>query len=85
MGFGSPYYWAGKSDSISFVAAMPFGLTAQEQNAWCYYGGGIEMSDKHCYNPLGLKFLPLANTGNQMGGWYKRPEVSYAGAGGGNS
>lgn len=72
MGFGAPYYWAGKSESISFVAAMPYGLTAQEQNAWCYYGGGIEMADKTAYNPLGLKFLPLGNTGNQMGGWYKK-------------
>jgi len=72
MGFGAPYYWAGKSDSISFVAAMPFGLTAQEQNAWCYYGGGIEVADKTAYNPLGLKFLPLGNTGNQMGGWYAK-------------
>ena len=72
MGFGAPYYWAGKSKSISFVAAMPYGLTAQEQNAWCYYGGGIEMADKAAYNPLGLKFLPLGNTGNQMGGWYKK-------------
>ena len=33
MGYGAPYYWHGKSDSISFVAAMPYGLTAQEQNA----------------------------------------------------
>ena len=73
MGFGAPYYWAGKSDSISFVAALPFGLTAQEQNAWCYYGGGIEMADKTAYKPLGLKFLPLGNTGNQMGGWYAKP------------
>ncbi len=73
MGFGAPYYWAGKSDSISFVAAMPFGLTAQEQNAWLYYGGGIAISNKTAYNPLGLKFLPMGNTGNQMGGWYKKP------------
>lgn len=73
MGYGAPYYWAGKSDSISLVAAMPYGLTAQEQNAWLYYGGGIEISDKRAYNPLGLKFLPMGNTGNQMGGWYNKP------------
>jgi len=73
MGYGAPYYWAGKSDSISFVAAMPYGLTAQEQNAWLYYGGGIDISDKTAYNPLGLKFLPMGNTGNQMGGWYSKP------------
>ena len=72
MGYGAPYYWAGKSDSISFVAAMPYGMTAQEQNAWAYYGGGIDMADKAAYNPLGLKFLPMGNTGNQMGGWYAK-------------
>ena len=73
MGYGAPYYWTGKSDSISFVAAMPFGLTAQEQNAWLYYGGCIDISNKTAYNPLGLKFLPMGNTGNQMGGWYNKP------------
>lgn len=73
MGYGAPYYWAGKSDSVSFVAAMPYGMTAQEQNAWLYYGGGIEISDKAAYNPMGLKFLPMGNTGNQMGGWYAKP------------
>lgn len=78
MGFGAPYYWAGKSDSISFVACMPFGLNAQEQNAWCYYGGGIDLADKTAYNPLGLKFLPMGNTGNQMGGWYNKDVTTVA-------
>ncbi len=72
MGFGAPYYWAGKSDSISFIAAMPYGLTAQEQNAWLYNADGIAIADQHAYNPMGLKFLPLGNTGNQMGGWYAK-------------
>ncbi len=71
MGYGAPYYWAGKSSAISFVAAMPYGLNAQEQNAWLYYGGGIEQADR-IYNDLGLKFLPFGNTGNQMGGWYRK-------------
>jgi len=65
MSYGAPYYWTNISNAISLVAAMPFGLTAQEQNAWCYYGGGIEASDV-VYNELGVKFLPLGNTGNQM-------------------
>ena len=42
-----------------------------EQNAWCYYGGGIEAADK-IYNALGVKFLPMGNTGNQMGGWFNK-------------
>ena len=71
MGMGAPYYWQGKSNAISFIAAMPFGLNAQEQNAWMYFAGGIETADK-IYNQFGLKFFPMGNTGNQMGGWYNR-------------
>ncbi len=71
MGLGAPYYWAGKSNAISFIAAMPFGLNAQEQNAWFYYAGGIETADK-IYNQFGMKFFTMGNTGNQMGGWYNR-------------
>ena len=26
MGFGSPYYWAGKSPSISLLSGIPFGM-----------------------------------------------------------
>jgi len=77
MGFGAPYYWAGKSEAISFIAAQPFGLNAQEQNAWMYYAGGLEQADK-VYKGLGLKFLPLGNTGNQMGGWYRKEINSVA-------
>ena len=71
MAYGAGYYWTNVSNATQFSAAMPFGLTAQEQNAWCYYGGGIEAADK-AYNSIGVKFLPLGNTGNQMGGWYNK-------------
>ena len=71
MAYGAGYYWTNVSNATQFSAAMPFGLTAQEQNAWCYYGGGIEAADK-AYNAVGVKFLPLGNTGNQMGGWYNK-------------
>jgi TRAP-type mannitol/chloroaromatic compound transport system substrate-binding protein len=71
MSYGAPYYWSNVSDAIEFVATTPFGMNAMEQNAWCYYGGGIEAADK-IYNSLGLKFLPMGNTGNQMGGWFNK-------------
>ena len=75
MAYGAGYYWNNISNATQFSAAMPFGLTAQEQNAWCYYGGGIEAADK-AYNAIGVKFLPLGNTGNQMGGWYNKEITS---------
>jgi len=77
MGYGAPYYWAGLSDAVSFVAAMPYGLNAQEQNAWFYKGGGQEIADE-VYKELGTKFLPMGNTGNQMGGWYNKEVKSEA-------
>ena len=69
MGFGTPYYWFQESPALQFLASMPFGLTAPEQNAWFFRDNGIDQADK-IYNNLGAKFLPLGNTGNQMGGWF---------------
>ena len=77
MAYGAGYYWTNISMAPSFSAALPFGLTAQEQNAWCYYGGGIEAADK-AYNSIGVKFLPMGNTGNQMGGWFNKEINSLA-------
>ena len=77
MAYGAGYYWTNISMAPSFSAALPFGLTAHEQNAWCYYGGGIEAADK-AYNAIGVKFLPMGNTGNQMGGWFNKEINSLA-------
>ncbi len=71
MGHGAPYYWKGKVPASQFIASLPFGLTAQEQNAWFYYGGGQELADK-VYAEMGTKFFPSGNTGVQMGGWFNK-------------
>ena len=71
MGHGAPYYWKGKVPASQFIASLPFGLTAQEQNAWFYYGGGQELADK-VYAEMGAKFFPSGNTGTQMGGWFNK-------------
>ena len=71
MGFGSPYYWAGKSPAISFLSGIPFGFNQQEMSAWFYHGDGIRLADE-VYNNLNLKFFPAGNTGNQMGGWFNK-------------
>ena len=71
MGHGAPYYWKGKIPAAQFVAAMPFGLTAPEQNAWFQFGGGQELADR-IYGEFGCKFYPSGNTGIQMGGWYNK-------------
>ena len=71
MGFGSPYYWTGKSEAITFLSGIPFGFNSQEMSAWFYNGDGIKLADK-VYNQFNLKFFPAGNTGNQMGGWFNK-------------
>ncbi|MGB5339029.1 MAG: TRAP transporter substrate-binding protein, partial [Gammaproteobacteria bacterium] len=71
MGHGAAYYWKGKSEVAQFFAAVPFGLTAQEMNAWLYYGGGMELWQE-VYAPFGLTPAAAGNTGMQMGGWFNR-------------
>ena len=71
MGHGAAYYWKGKSEAAQFFAAVPFGLTAQEMNAWLYHGGGMELWQE-TYAPFGLVPTAAGNTGVQMGGWFNK-------------
>ncbi len=71
MGHGGAYYWKGKVEAAQFFSAVPFGLTAQEMNAWLYYGGGLELW-RELYKPFGLIPAPAGNTGVQMGGWFNK-------------
>ena len=72
MGHGAAYYWRGKSEAAQFFATIPFGLNAHEQNAWLYFGGGLELW-REVYEPFNLMPFPAGNTGVQMGGWFNRP------------
>jgi TRAP-type mannitol/chloroaromatic compound transport system substrate-binding protein len=71
MGHGAPYYWKGKAPASQFVSNFPFGLTAQEYNAWYHFGGGAALCDE-VYEGLGCKFLTCGNTGVQHPGWSKK-------------
>jgi TRAP-type mannitol/chloroaromatic compound transport system substrate-binding protein len=75
VGHGGAYYWKGKIESASFFSAVPFGLTAQEMNAWLYYGGGLELW-REAYAPFGVVPAPCGNSGTQMGGWFRREILS---------
>lgn len=72
MAHCAPYYWLSKSRSSAFFCGVPGGLTAQEQNAWLYFGDGLKLWHE-LYAGFGLIAFPAGNTGTQMGGWYKRP------------
>ncbi len=71
MGHGAAYYWKGKSEAAQFFAAVPFGMTAQEMNAWLYYGGGMELWEE-VYAPFGVVPAAAGNSGLQMGGWFNK-------------
>ena len=71
LGHGSAYYWKGKSEAAQFFSAVPFGLTADEMNAWLYHGGGMELWQE-TYEPFGLVPMAAGNTGVQMAGWFNR-------------
>ncbi|MEA3242831.1 MAG: TRAP transporter substrate-binding protein [Pseudomonadota bacterium] len=71
LGHGSAYYWKGKSEAAQFFSAVPFGLTADEMNAWLYHGGGMELWQE-TYQPFGLVPMAAGNTGVQMAGWFNR-------------
>ncbi len=71
MGHGASYYWKGKSEAAQFFSAVPFGLTAQEMNAWLYHGGGMALWEE-VYAGFGLIPTAAINTGVQMGGWFNK-------------
>ena len=71
MGHSASYYWKGKDANTMFFTTMPFGMIAPEQYAWFYYGGGMELMKK-VYDKHGVYAFPGGNTGNQMGGWFRK-------------
>jgi len=77
MGHGAAYYWKGKSEAAQFFSTVPFGLTAQEMNAWMYYGDGLKLWQE-LYEGFGLVPAPAGNTGVQMGGWFNKEINSLA-------
>ncbi len=71
MGHGAAYYWRGKIPSASFFGAVPFGMNAQEMNAWLLHSDGLKLWTE-LYQPFGLIPRPCGNTGVQMAGWFNK-------------
>jgi len=71
MGHSASYYWKGKDINLLPFTTMPFGMTTPEQYAWFYYGGGMELMQK-AYKKHKVLSFPGGNTGNQMGGWFRK-------------
>jgi len=77
MNAANAYFWAGRIPAAQYFTTVPFGMNFQGTNAWLYHGGGQELWDE-LYAPLGLKALPMGNTGVQMTGWFRNPIESVA-------
>ncbi len=71
MGHAGSYYWKGKVPEAQFFGAVPFGMNAQEMNAWLYHGGGLELW-RELYSKHNLVPFPVGQTGVQMGGWFNK-------------
>jgi len=71
MGHSAAYYWAGKSPATQFFTSIPFGMNAQQMNAWLYAGGGLNLWEE-VYASFNLIPIPAGNTGVQMGGWFNK-------------
>jgi TRAP-type mannitol/chloroaromatic compound transport system substrate-binding protein len=71
-GHTASYYYVGKSPATAFGTALPFGLTARQQNAWLYEGGGLELMQEFYKERFGVIQFPAGNTGVQMGGWFNK-------------
>ena len=71
MYHGAEYYWTAKSTAYPFFTAVPFGMTAQEIMGWIDYGGGQKLWDELSAD-FGIKSIQAANTGHQMGGWFRK-------------
>lgn len=77
MGHGASYYWAGKVPAAQFFAAVPFGMNAQQMNAWIISSGAVKLWEE-IYEPFRLIPMVAGNTGVQMAGWFNKELNSMA-------
>ena len=70
-GHTATYYNFGKDPTFALSCAVPFGMNSRGQNAWMYYGGGLELM-REFYKEYNCIQFPAGNTGTQMGGWFRK-------------
>jgi len=70
-GQSASYYYVGKDPAFAFDTALPFGMNCRQQNAWVYYGGGLELL-RALFRSHNIINFPAGNTGTQMAGWYRK-------------
>jgi TRAP-type mannitol/chloroaromatic compound transport system substrate-binding protein len=71
MAHTASYYYVGKDPTFAFATAVPFGLNSRMQNAWQFFGGGMDLMNAF-YKKYNIYGIPCGNTGCQMGGWFRK-------------
>jgi TRAP-type mannitol/chloroaromatic compound transport system substrate-binding protein len=71
IGQSASYYYGGKDPDTLFFSSMPFSMTAGEQTAWFYEGGGLNLANE-IYAKHNIEVMLGGNTGMQMGGWFRK-------------
>jgi len=71
MGHTALYYYFGKDPALALGCTIPFGMTARQNQAWWFFGGGAEAMAP-LLSDYGCVAIPSANTGCQMGGWFRK-------------
>ena len=71
MGNTALYYYFGKNAAFTFGTALPFGLNTRQMISWVRFGGGEDLLNGVLkdFNCIGYA---AANTGAQMGGWFRK-------------
>ncbi len=77
IGHTAAYYYKGKHPALTFETTVPFGLTARQQNAWLMEAGGLELINE-ILDDFNIIAFPGGNTGQQMGGWFRKEISSLA-------
>ncbi|TCZ60875.1 TRAP transporter substrate-binding protein [Roseicella aquatilis] len=70
-GFTPALFYFGKDPALAFGTAVPFGPSSRHMWSWLHTGGGREIL-REVYRDQGVHAIPTANTGAQMGGWFRR-------------
>jgi TRAP-type mannitol/chloroaromatic compound transport system substrate-binding protein len=70
-GFTGSGFYFGKDPTLAFGSAVPFGPSSRQTWSWLTVGGGREIM-RDVYRDQGVHPVPIACTGAQMGGWFRK-------------
>ena len=65
------YYYFGKDPTFAFGTSVAFGPNQRQNQAWMIHGGGMDLLNDF-YKKFNVTALMAANTGCQMGGWFRK-------------